>query len=102
VGDCVRPLKQHLEAYRVTEDGIQRAIDERFGVYRSSHQKALIKQADNEALRIEAREVMASKGEHWDWGTADFVATAEVHCWSTDRSLREFLSRLSLYCEEVV
>ena len=94
VGDMVRPLKVHDDFYRMSEDRIQDAIDEHFGVVRGAEEREIIKRADNIALRAEAYEVMTDRAENWEWGSVPHDTSIAVHCYPPGEAAVEFLSRL--------
>lgn len=63
--DVPAPIKPHVVGYSCTAHQVQAAIDERFGLRPDIIDHAAIKVADKAALRIEARDLMRSKGEWW-------------------------------------
>jgi hypothetical protein len=61
-GDVVRPLKRNLVGFDEVEARIARVIGERFGVDLVTLHP-LVKQADNEMLAVECRDLLAHRGD---------------------------------------
>lgn len=61
-GDVVRPLKRNLVGFDAVEARIARVIGERFGVDLVALHP-LVKQADNEMLAVEFRDLLAHRGD---------------------------------------
>jgi hypothetical protein len=66
VGDMASPLKSLLPAYKLIEADCERTILAGFGIdWADPIAKAVVKQADLQALRTEQRDLMPSKGDVW-------------------------------------
>ena len=63
IRDIASPVKQYLGGYKEIEEGLMRVIAEKFGF--SWPLEREIKQADMVALKVEARNLLPSKGGSW-------------------------------------
>jgi 5'-deoxynucleotidase YfbR-like HD superfamily hydrolase len=90
--DIPRPIKPFLTNYYELEAKVQAAIYERFGVGAFCHET--LKEADNIALKAEAKALVKSGGKHWQMS---HVAEHDVpiNCWTPKRAKREFLNRFA-------
>ena len=89
VGGMIRPLKNHMPAYREAEDRVMAAIAERFGLTRQM--PASVKDADNRVPLDEKARLMASEPAPWDVpGEAYGV---EIHAWSPAEAEAAYIAR---------
>jgi len=96
LSDIARPVKKHPTlgpAYASIEDGLMRAICDRFGL--AHEMPASVKEADNTVLMAEARALMPS---NWRVSFSDAaftydVADVSVKPWSPSWAKDEFLRR---------
>lgn len=68
IGDMTRPLKVLVPQFREIERKLQAAIYSWFACVPSVEFATEIKRIDNEVLRVEARELMQSRGAAWNFG----------------------------------
>jgi len=64
--DITRPLKMQMPWYQALEKSWESEIMRKVGIDASRVDWELVKDADNEALRLEARWLMPSQGKDWD------------------------------------
>jgi hypothetical protein len=64
VGDMVRPLKKHIPAFSLAEDGVMIAIAERFGLD-SPLMPESVRNADNRILLDERAELLGTPPHAW-------------------------------------
>lgn len=88
IGDLVRPLKIVIPGYKPIEDGIMRAICERFGL--SWPAPPEIKHADNIVLATEYRDLMVEPGS---WGELPAPLESRIVPWSPGVAEDAFLTR---------
>lgn len=65
LGDIPSPIKQFLPDYKALEQVFEKAIDERFELALSDADRALVKEADIDALFTEAHFLIPSQGKDW-------------------------------------
>lgn len=93
--DLPRPVKQFLDGYRVAETNVERCIAERFGLTETFAKYAeIVKQADNELLATEARDLMAEPPMMWSPMPAPLPERISV--WSPGVARETFLNRARL------
>ena len=68
LGDVSRPLKSLLPDYKKIESLVQRAIWKRFNLDPTAEELDIVKMVDDLQLRSEAKQLMPSGGEGWDFG----------------------------------
>jgi 5'-deoxynucleotidase YfbR-like HD superfamily hydrolase len=87
VGDMVRPLKKlrGMELFSEIEDKIIGIIQQKYGFPVDPIARAIVKQADNEMLAIEQRDLMSPCTRTWEGmlpiPEPSFV---EIECWSPE------------------
>lgn len=64
VGDMVRPLKKHIPDFSAAEDGVMRAIAERFSL-ESAEMPGSVRSADNRILLDERAELLGTPPGEW-------------------------------------
>lgn len=89
--DVPRPVKRLLPEYRTAEARLEGVIRERFGLAEHHERFAvLIKQADDELLATEARDLM--KDAH-RWGLACDPLPGVIMPWTSDAAKARYLGR---------
>ena len=66
VGDLPSPLKRFCPGYKLIEDRVQRAIEEKFGLPAMSLRVGPVRQMDLVVLATEKRDLLLPEPEQWD------------------------------------
>lgn len=89
VGDMIRPLKNHMPAYREAEARVMAAISERFGL--KGAMPLSVKEADNRVLLDEKARLLGSGPAPWDVpGEAYGI---EIRAWSPAEAEAAYIAR---------
>jgi len=89
VGDMVRPLKNHMPAYRQAEDRVMVAIATRFGI--SPEMPGEVGAADTRLLLDERAALLGEPPAQWAVEGEPYGV--EVEAWSPERAEAEYLAR---------
>ncbi len=89
VGDMIRPLKNHMPAYREAEDRVMGAIAERFGL--SGSMPGSVKEADNRLLLDEKGHLLDS--EPAPWGVPGKPHGIKIGAWSPAKAEAAYIAR---------
>lgn len=90
LGDCVSPLKQLLDDYRVIEERVERVICKKFGIPFPHHPD--IKRADLKMLATEVRDLQSPDAQ-WEMLRGIEPLTRKIVPWGSEKSERKFLER---------
>jgi hypothetical protein len=96
LSDIARPVKPMLTNYAALEHTLQSAIYARFGVPPIVYEDPDIKRLDNALCMLECRNLMASAGKDWGWGSTQ-PALVTLQCWAPDVAKVQFLKRFAYY-----
>lgn len=96
LGDMVRPLKQHHPDFIELGHRLQAFIRSELGVEWSDERASLIKVFDNIALRIEAEQLMPSRGRDWNWRETP-LSDRSIHCYPPETAKAVFLQTYESY-----
>jgi len=100
VGDMIRPLKNHMPAYRYAEDRVAVAIAERFQgllITLPSYTYEIppeVKDADTRILLDERAALMPGNTNRWGIDDTHEPLGVEIHAWSPEEAKRRYLKRL--------
>jgi uncharacterized protein len=98
VGDMVRPLKNHMPAYRAAEDRVMTAIARRFEI--NPGMPASVKEADNRILLDERAAVMAPSERSWAAVEGLVPLGAPIEGWSPALAEWNYRERFELLLAE--
>jgi hypothetical protein len=89
--DIASPIKQYIGNYKEIEHGLMTVIANKYGF--NWPMAPEIKQADTVALKIEARNLLPSKGESWiHLYPTDYDVDIKPHCLAPDQAEAVFMA----------
>lgn len=89
-GDMIRPAKNILKEYCQWERRIHDTVSYALLVPRDEFTEMLVKGYDDQMARIEARQLLRSKGCHWDHDDED--DDLNLQCWWPNDAKAHFMS----------
>lgn len=92
--DVVRPVKQHLDGYKVTEVVVQDVVYRRYGLAYSD-QSVQVDVLDRRILLDEREQVMRPTRDVWDCVEGLEPLGVEIQCWTPRQARSRFMSNFA-------